>query len=163
MWQDSKEESAPWTIRWAAAALSLHMVYFLTARHLAWLLDALSYIQYERSAINPAFTRLIIFRFCWHVLSNRCRFNFAVRLSAETVDQCEGRLFWRKLVKITRGTGHGLFQYTYRHKGRVLLMQTPHVRDGGVCFVSTQGHIWRHSRQFHSPETNSNVIIQTPL
>lgn len=61
-----EEESAPWIVRWAAPAPSLYMVYFLIVHWVASLLDALSYIQYNRTAINPTFMRLIIFSFCWH-------------------------------------------------------------------------------------------------
>lgn len=60
------------------------------------LLDALSFIQCKLTAIIPALLKAYRFFFCgWHVLSDRCWFNFTVRLSARARGNCLKKI-WRK-------------------------------------------------------------------
>lgn len=137
------------------------------------LLDALSSIQCEIAAINPAL------REAYH---SGASFFFFVDTSCQTgadsispsvrpsVRQSERRLSQEKLVKITVACdAQRPVPTCTRPQGQSAVpCKTPHARRCGrarvrACVLYQHKGTPRHIPvQFHSPETNTGMIIQTP-
>lgn len=116
------------------------------------LLDALSFIQCEIAAINPALREAYHSGAFFFLLTRLVR-QALIQFHRPSVRQSERRLSQEKLVKITlRATHGGLCRHAHGCKGRAPSHARPRTLAGVgaraclcVCSVSTQGHTQAYS------------------